>query len=395
MKTEHQQLYTPTLFLALAYNFIVGLIFTNNAIYPLFIEHQGGSATQIGLFMSTYAIAAVFGRPAVGLLIDRFGVRPVLLLGSLLMGLPALGYLTLLHDGLSPLVWLLRVLQGLGFGAHFSAFLTLAGRMAPSGRRNEAVAMYGITGLAANLVGPLLGEQIVQFWGLPVFFIFIAICGLLAAGIATRFGSDDETATDSGGWRSVLLTIRAPALRFPLILALLLAISFTTASGFLAPLASLRNINGFGLYFSGYAVAGIIIRLTGRRWADRFGWRRILIPMFILYGAGLLTVYHSSDLGGLILAGLLVGSAHGLAFPAVTALGYNMAPEKGKGTAMALVTGMMDLGTFAAGIILGQVAQYYGFAAVFLVATLAPLCAVVLLVVHVIRQPQHLSRHMN
>ena len=173
---------------------------------------------------------------------------------------------------------------------------------------------------------------------------------------------------------------------------MLLAISFSTPSGFLASLAGIREINGFGLYFTGYATAGIIVRLIGRKWADRFGWRRILIPMFCLYGCGLAVIYFSYTIAGLILAGSLTGSAHGLAFPAVTALGYTMAPEKGKGTAMALVTGMMDFGSFVAGIVLGQIAQLMGFAAVFPFAILAPLTAVTLLVINVARNPQRFAQ---
>jgi len=392
MKTANQQLYTPTFFLALILNFTVGLIFTNNAIYPLYVESQGGSAAQIGLFVSAYAIAAVLSRPLVGMLIDRFGVRLVLISGSLLMGLAPLGFLAILGNGLTPLAWTLRVAQGFGFGAYFSAFFTLAAQMAPTARRNEAVAMYGITGLAANLVGPIMGEQIVRIWGLSEFFITMAVAGLIATFVATRFKNTGDMEPTSFSLRTFANTLKTRQLHFPLILAMLLAISFSTPSGFLAPLAGNRGINGFGLYFTGYAAAGITVRLIGRKWADRFGWRRILIPMFCLYGCGLTIIYFSHSIGGLILAGSFTGSAHGLAFPAVTALGYTMAPDKGKGTAMALVTGMMDFGSFVAGIVLGQIAQIFGFAKVFPFAVLAPLTAVILLVVHVARNPQRFAR---
>ena len=392
MKTVNYQLYTPTFFLALILNFTVGLIFTNNAIYPLYVENQGGTAAQVGLFMSVYAIAAVLSRPLVGMLIDRFGVRLVLIGGSLLMALPPLGFLTTLNGELSPLAWVLRICQGLGFGAYFSAFFTMAAQMAPTARRNEAVAMYGITGLAANLVGPLLGEQIVRHWGLSAFFPFLTAAGLLATLIATRLRTTSALEPVSFSLRTFANTLKSRQLYFPLILAMLLAISFSTPSGFLAPLAGIRDINGFGLYFTGYASAGIIVRLIGRKWADRFGWRRILIPMFCLYGCGLTIIYFSYSLSGLILAGCFTGSAHGLAFPAVTALGYTMAPEKGKGTAMALVTGMMDFGSFVAGIVLGQIAQLMGFAAVFPFAVMAPITAISLLIVHVIRNPQHFAK---
>ena len=59
---------------------------------------------------------------------------------------------------------------------------------------------------------------------------------------------------------------------------------------------------------------------------------------------------------------------------------------------MALVTGMMDFGSFVAGIVLGQIAQLMGFAAVFPFAVAAPLTAVTLLVIHVARNPQRFAQ---
>ncbi len=395
MKTTPGQIYTPTFFLALALNFTVGLIFTNNAIYPLYVTYQGGSAEQIGLFVSAYAIAAVAGRPLVGMLIDRFGVRIVLMIGTILMALPPLGFVVTLGSGMSTIVWLLRIVQGFGFGAYFSAFFTLAAQMAPTEHRNEAVAMYGITGLAANLVGPLMGEQIVHIWGLQIFFPVMSAAGLLAILIAYNLKTTSDLKPAVISLKNVISTLKKRSFHLPLILAMLLAISFSTASGFLAPLAESRQINGFGLYFSGYAVAGIIVRLIGRKWADRFGWRRILIPMFVLYGAGLTGIHFSFSIKGLIIAGMFTGSAHGLAFPSVTSLGYTMAPKKGKGTAMALVTGMMDFGSFIGGIILGQVAEFLGYPSVFIVALLAPVTAISILVIHVIINPQHFAQRIN
>ncbi len=392
MKKDHYQLYTATFFLALLLNFVVAMMFTNNAIYPIYVNHQGGSPAQIGLFMSVYGLSAVLSRPLVGMLIDRFTVRPVLFLGCALMGITPLGFLFTLDGGLTPQVWVLRMIQGFGFGAYFSAFFTLAGQMAPVERRSETVAMYGITGLGANLVGPFFGEQVVRLWGLGIFFLCMTSAGLIAMVLVTRLRTSTKSEISSFTLESLTNTLKARELYFPLILAMLLAISFSTPSGFLAPLAGNRSINGFGLYFTGYALAGITVRLIGRKWTDRFGWRRILIPMFALYACGLIAIFFSYSVAGLILAGVFTGSAHGLAFPAVTSLGYTMAPEKGKGTAMALVTGMMDLGSFITGIIFGLIAQQLGFAAVFPFAVIAPLTAVALLITHVIRNPQHFAR---
>lgn len=387
-KGSAPQLYNTTFFIALVFNFLIALNFTNNALYPLYVAQVGGGAAQIGLFTSVYSLAAVLGRPLIGPLIDRLGVRPVMILGSLCIAVSPLGYLALLEEGLNPLVWGLRILQGFGFGAHFSAFFTLAAQTAPAGRRNEAVAMYGISGLGANLAGPLLGEWLVTTRGLPAFFVAMSLIAFLASLVASRLALP-TTRTAAPGLKAVL---RARQLILPLTLALLLAVSFAAPIIFLAPLAGLRSIRGFSLYFSAFGGAGIIIRLIGRKWADRFGWRRILIPSFSLYCVGLMVIFFSPGITTLVLAGLFTGCAHGLTFPAVTSLGYSLAPERAKGTTMALVTGMMDLGVFLAGVLFGLIAERGGYAIVFPLAGVAPLLAVTLLVIHLIQKPHHFAR---
>lgn len=372
---------------------MVALNFTNNAIYPLYVTHSGGSAAQVGLFMATYALAAVLSRPFIGFLLDRFGIKPVLMLGSLLIALPPLGYSLLLGTGLSPLVWLLRVVQGVGFGAHFSAFFTLAAATAPEHRRTEAVAMYGISGLGANLIGPFIGEWLVRAYGLPSFFLAMCLFGMGAFYLTTRFRlTGNQTPSEPASHQNPGRAFRHKPLYFAFGLALLLSMSFASPQTFLAPLADGRGIRGFSLYFTGFAMAGIVVRLIGRKWSDRFGWRRILIPMFFLYALGLWGIFFSRTPVHLILSGLLTGSAHGLAFPAVTALGYTLAPARARGTSMALVTGMMDLGNFTTGVLFGQVAEILGYGPVFPLASLAPLTAMGLLAVHLLRHREHLAK---
>ncbi|NOY07024.1 MAG: MFS transporter [Chlorobi bacterium] len=380
-------IYTSAFYLAFAYNFFQSLNFSNNAIYPLYVTYSGGGAEMVGLFMSAFSIAAVLGRPLVGLMIDRFRIKPVLLAGSLMMALPSIGYYFLIGEGLVPLVWILRIIQGFGFGAHFTGFFTLAAQNAPIERRNEAVATYGVSGLMGALIGPYLGENLVEHFGLPVFFL--VMCGLSLVGFLfiLPLSEKGEGGTHFPGLRTLLSGFRSRKLLFVLFLAMCLAFSYSTPQVFLAPIAKERGIWGFGLYFTGFGVTGIFIRMLGRKWGDRIGLRRILIPAFISYGLGLLILEFSSGIEGIILAGAVNGFAHGIAFPAVTALGYNQSRPEIVGSSMALVTGVMDASNAINAIVLGQAAGYFGYGVVFWLAALAPLAAAAVLVVNVLVHP--------
>ncbi|MFH0883746.1 MAG: MFS transporter [bacterium] len=382
-----QKLYTKSFFLLFSYNFFMALNFTNNAIYPLYVKHSGGTAETVGAFMAAASLAAVTGRPLIGWMIDRWGTKPVFLLGSLGMALPSLGYWGLLGQGLVPAVWALRLLHGFGYGAHFSAFFTSAAESAPKGRRNEAIAMYGFSGLMANLIGPMLGEQVFDLYGLGPFFLMVTSFALVGATIVLMFKPfprDSEVKPPAIG--SALKLLGARPLWLVFALAFLLSACYSTPPAFLGPMAREREIARFGLYFTGYAVGGMGIRLLGRKWGDRFGLRRVLIPSFLVYATAMFTLFLAHSTGVVVLAGLLAGIAHGLAFPAVNALAYGLAPVGSGGSIIAMLTGMMDVSTMTTAYLFGVLAERFGYPAAFPAAASAGVLASLLVVISVLRK---------
>jgi predicted MFS family arabinose efflux permease len=118
--------------------------------------------------------------------------------------------------------------------------------------------------------------------------------------------------------------------------------------------------------------------------------RRILVPAFLLYGSAMAALYMAESTAAVVAAGLLGGAAHGLAFPAVQSLGYGRAPAGYGGSAIALITGMMDAGAMATAVGLGVVAQAAGYPVPFLVAAFGGLLASLLTLISVLRDPHRL-----
>ncbi len=370
-------LINKTFILGFSYNFVMGFIFSNNALFPLYVEYSGGGAQSIGLFMGFLSLSGILCRPFIGYLVDRYGVKPLMMWGSLLFGLPCLGYLLLLDAGLVAAVWVLRLIQGFGWGAHMTAFLTLAAQASPPGRRNETVAKYGVSGLFATSIAPYIGEHLIKDYGIEYFFLFLSSMGILAfiliSCIRVPVRSVHLTGFNIQGTYHIL---RLPQFRISFLLAICLAASFSTISSFLAPLATNREISSFSLFFTAFASTGVMIRFTCSQWGDRFGLVQVMIPGFFMYALGLIIIQISWNLGGILLAGLFCGIAHGITFPAVIALGYSLAPSKYRGSAMSLVTGMMDVGNMGNTILLGQIAGLWGYHIIFFVGATAPITAV-------------------
>jgi len=390
MARQNDTLYNRQFLFFFSYNFFMALNFSSNAIYPLYVKSMGGTAQTVGAFMGVASLSAVVARPLVGWLIDRFGGRKVLIIGSLAMSLPSLGYLALLDQGLSPLVWLLRIVHGFGFGAHFSAFFASAAQSAPKNRRNEAIAMYGFSGLCAHLIGPFLSETIHDHYGLSTFFLVVTGFGLVALMIMLFLARQPKPEPNGSLplFSGTLQLLMKRELRFVYLLAFLLSVLYSTPPTFLAPLARERGVFHFGLYFTGYGMMGMFIRLLGKRWGDRLGLRRVLAPSFVVYSLAMLTLFFARSTEMVMLAGGFSGLAHGIAFPAVNALAYNRAPRGSEGSVIALLTGMMDVGTMAGAFLLGLLAEFTGYPYVFPAAASAGLFASMLLVISILKRPE-------
>jgi predicted MFS family arabinose efflux permease len=224
--------------------------------------------------------------------------------------------------------------------------------------------MYGVSGLAGNLFGPALGEYVIHSYGFASFFIMLAGFGVLGIIIASTMRVQRHH-HDTEATHSLYTVARSKGMPLVMVLAAFLALAYSTPTTFMAAVALSRGITGFGLYFTGYGLAGIMIRFIGATWGDRFGSLKVLVPAFFFYGAGLLLVAFSTSTVMVFIAGLVTGFSHGLAFPAVAILGYSVAPRSAAGTAMALVTGTMDAGQAYTALIIGPLAEVFGYGLVF------------------------------
>ena len=345
---------------------------------------------MVGLFMGIYSIAAVAGRPIVGWILQKYGVVTALMIGSLAISLPALGYIGLIDHGLHPLMWMLRLVQGFGYGAHFSAAFTLAAELAPTTRRNEAIAMYGASGLTASMIGPYVGESLMRSTGLSMFFLAMCIVGVIAAIIIARVRLPNVHSSLKAKTPPFRDMFESKQLRILLAISFLLAICYSSPTSFIATVAKARSVQHFSLYFTAWGITGILTRLIGGTWADRLGARQVLIPGFLFYASGLLTIHFSDALPGFIIAGVLCGCAHGISFPAVTSLAYTLAPQRLAGSTMAYVTGVMDAGSAITALLIGSLAQSIGFGIVFPFAASAAMIAFLLVLFAIQKKVQPL-----
>ncbi len=122
--------------------------------------HVSGSTTSIVLsaYFAAYALVLLPG----GELVDRFGARPLALIGLVVFGLGALFGAV---SGSFGELLASRVIQGVGAGLVSPAALAGAVSGFPPERRGSALGIWGASAGMSNLIGPLLGGVLTVAFG--------------------------------------------------------------------------------------------------------------------------------------------------------------------------------------------------------------------------------------
>jgi MFS family permease len=122
-------------------------------LFPWLTEAMGASYTQLAFLMTIFFVVSCGVQTASGFLVDRFGPRPVLFGGLLLVAAGAFGFAA------SPnyaAMALFAVVGGTGNGVFHPANYTLLNRKVSARRLGHAYSVHGVTGSLGWAVAPLL-----------------------------------------------------------------------------------------------------------------------------------------------------------------------------------------------------------------------------------------------
>jgi DHA1 family tetracycline resistance protein-like MFS transporter len=340
-------------------------------LMPRYVPDYQKHVFDVTLLFSVYSICQFIGAPILGLISDRHGRRPVLVLSQLgsVVGYVLLGFATDFggHYTLA-LIYISRVIDGFTGGnistaqAYVSDVTTQKDRAKGMGMIGAA---FGIGFSAGPAIGGILGKYHVSW---PA---YAAAIMSLAAAIQT-WRRLPETRHDKPVEAEVWLhpSRFVPIFRNPM-LAQFLAIGFVTMAGFVmmetTMVLFLDRTFGFKVEATGwyFAFIGIVIvivqgRLIGPL-AKRFGeWPlAILGPLFIAAGmAGLTRTAFTPLLSLLLVSGACNAIGRSLQTPTLTALLSRYAGKGEQGVAFGLFHGLGSLSRVVGPVVAGWGYKY-------------------------------------
>ena len=165
-------------------------------LLPYYATTFGASATVVGVLVSAFSLAQLTFAPVWGRFSDRYGRRPVILIGLVIT---AVAYVVF---GLADTVIVLlvsRVIQGMGGGTIGVVQAYVADVSAPEERTKSLGWLSAVTSLGA-VVGPAFGSAMVAIGGQRAPGFAAAGLALLVAVFAQRYLREtDADAEDRRG----------------------------------------------------------------------------------------------------------------------------------------------------------------------------------------------------
>lgn len=355
--------------LVTAGNFFFHLTFTSFFLLPLYIHSLGGDETEIGLIMGCFGLTAMFIIPWAGRLMDRYGRKRFLLYGILLMLASSVPYG--LIRGYHPVLFgILRALQGVSFAFAFIAANTVVVDTAGPNQRARAIGFFGVFTLVTHAIGPLIAEGVAREIGFRIALLLStgwSVFGLFCIG-PIREDPPSEAGLDSP---VATAPEREMRLRVPLLTTLLTGGSFVAVLIFTPTFMEGAGIRPVSLFFVGYTVAAVAVRLGLSGLSDRVGRNRTITIFLSLFCASILglafvPLAKVGALPALLAVALTFGASHGMLYPTLSALVVDLMPDAQKGRAIGYYSGAFNVGATLAAFAFGPILKAYGYTVLFL-----------------------------
>ena len=351
------------IFICLA-NFFVFLGFQMTLpTIPLFVKHLGGTDQLIGFVVGIFTFSALLLRPFAGHALESKGRKIVYLFGLLIFVLSVGSY------SIAPSIlflFLMRIIQGIGWGFSTTAAGTIATDIIPASKRGEGLGYYGLSGNLALAFGPSLGLFLSNAIPFHILFLICSFLGLLAFILAIQIRYKKVEKKEKTESTTFKVDIYEKNALMPSVLLFFVTVTFGGIATFLPLYTAEKHIAGIQWYLLIYALALMVTRTFAGRLYDKKGHQAIFIPgAFMIIVAMILLSWLPSTLV-LFVAAFCYGLGFGSVQPALQAWAMEKTPINRKGMANATFFSFFDLGIGIGAMVFGQIGDLFGYFSIYI-----------------------------
>ncbi|WXG41819.1 MAG: MFS transporter [Candidatus Freyarchaeum deiterrae] len=350
---------------------------------PQYAMTLGATDFDLALIFSSYALVQLVTVIPFGLMSDRYGRRPFMIAGMILLGVSSLLY-PLARS--VPLLVLGRAVQGLAASATWSSALALVADTYPGKDKGEKIGIAaGVTGVG-GIAGPLVGGVLAQLnFNYP---FLLSASFSLAVGVYMFFRLREtrgKTVVETLPYRQILR--KALGIRNVIILIIINGLT-TIFWGFLEPfmppyLSGRFSLSSsqIGLVFGLASLTYAALRPLAGRLSDRYGRKKFIVGGMAALAVINLLIPFCNDPVSLTLC-IMANSAVGtIAWTPLTPLAIESLQEGGV-EAYATANSLFDLAYYvgySVGPVIGALmSSYLGFESMFYFYTVTLVVVVII-----------------
>jgi MFS family permease len=370
---QQDRIWTRDFTLIVLSNFFIFLGFQMTLpTIPLFVEELGGNDQLIGVVVGIFTFSSLLLRPIAGKVLETRGRRFVYATGLSIFVL-SVGSYGLIHSLI--FLFIMRMVQGIGWGFSTTASGTIATDLIPAHRRGEGMGYYGLAGNIALAFGPTLGLALAGKISFTHLFFICSLLGLIALLFSSfiRYKKVEPVTEPQKKWDFFEKTAIPPSL-----LLFFITVTFGGMAAFLPIYTTVKGISGIQWFFLVYALALLVSRAFAGKLYDQKGHQAVFIPgtSFIIAAMVLLAWLPNSYV--LYFAGILYGLGFGTVQPALQAWSVKESPPHRRGMANATFFSFFDLGVGIGAICFGQIAHAFGYSSIYMTSAVSVFISIIL-----------------
>jgi MFS family permease len=320
--------YVPTLLFSIGQGAVLPII-------PLFALELGASTAVAGFVVGMRGLGLMLFDVPGGVAVSRFGDKGVMVLGTAMVAVVAIG--ASLSKSVAVLALLMLIMGG-GWAFWQLARLAYVSEVIPVDQRGRALSLVGGAHRFGLFLGPILGGFLGKYYGLESAFYAQAAMGLAASTmmvivVQQSSGADDLAGRGIGGrlvatvveHRRVFLTAGCAVIALQVLRQgrqVFLPLWGDAIGLDVAQIGLVYGISSFldaGLFYP----IGYVMDRWGRKWAG--------VPSLLTLAIGLLILPATTEVYGYGLVAMLTGIGNGFGAGIVQVLGADFAPAERRG----------------------------------------------------------------
>jgi MFS family permease len=353
--------YLPTLFLAFGQGVMLPTM-------PLYAKQFSSSLSLISMAVAALALGTMLADLPAGMVLERLGRRPMMLAGTVMVAVSALG---LAQAHVYPELIIFRLIGGVGTACWGISRLAFMADVIPLANRGRSLSTFGGLQRIGTFVGPVTGGLVARLFDIRASFVLAAALALTATLVSLLFAPETRPATwvsARGRWRALGTVLREHGKDFAGAgAAQVFAQMIRSGRQIIVPLyantALGLDVASVGTIVSISAVIDMSLFVPAGMLMDRLGRKYASIPSFLVMAVGMALLPLTGDFLSLLAATSVIGLGNGLGAGTMMTLGADLAPKEAAGEFLGLWRLVGDAGAMGGPVVAGGIADLVGFGA--------------------------------